>query len=108
MEQLLLLLSPFAPHIVEEIWERLGFAAKYGKSNVQIILRWHVQAGNIVIPGSKNPDHIRDNFNIYDFALTDEEMQQIATLNKNKRYYEVNAAKLAAFALMTPPVDKQK
>ena len=55
---------------------------KYGKSNAQIILRWHVQAGNIVIPGSKNPDHIRDNFNIYDFALTDEEMQQIVALNK--------------------------
>ena len=85
-----------------------SLAAKYGKSNAQIILRWHVQAGNIVIPGSKNPDHIRDNFNIYDFALTDEEMQQLATLNKNKRYYELNAAKLAAFALMTPPVDEQK
>lgn len=85
-----------------------SLAAKYDKSNAQIILRWHVQAGNIVIPGSKNPDHIRDNFNIYDFALTDEEMQQIAALNKNKRYYEANAAKLAAYALMVPPVDKQK
>ena len=85
-----------------------SLAAKYGKSNAQIILRWHVQAGNIVIPGSKNPDHIRDNFNIYDFALTDEEMQQIVALNKNKRYYEANAAKLAAYALMVPPVDKQK
>ena len=108
--------------IVIQAWYPLGhgdkallneplFAAlgeKYGKSTAQIILRWHVQAGNIVIPGSKNPDHIRDNFNIYDFALTDEEMQQIAALNKNKRYYEANAAKLAAYALMVPPVDKQK
>ena len=90
----------------EPLFAQLG--KKYGKSAPQIILRWHIQSGNIVIPGSKNPDHIRDNFNIYDFALTDEEMQQIAALNKNKRYYEANAAKLAAYALMVPPVDKQK
>ena len=90
----------------EPLFAQLG--KKYGKSAPQIILRWHIQSGNIVIPGSKNPDHIRDNFNIYDFALTDEEMQQIVALNKNKRYYEANAAKLAAYALMVPPVDKQK
>lgn len=49
-------------------------AKKYGKSNVQIILRWHIQAGDIVIPGSKNPAHIKDNFELFDFALTDAEM----------------------------------
>ena len=49
------------------------FGKKYGKSNAQIILRWHIQAGNIVIPGSKNPAHIKDNFNLFDFALTDDE-----------------------------------
>ena len=62
-------------------------AEKYGKSNAQIILRWHIQAGNIVIPGSKNPDHIRDNFALFDFALTDEEMAQVAAVDKNTRYY---------------------
>ena len=83
-------------------------AAKYGKSNVQIILRWHIQAGNVVIPGSKNPAHIHDNFDVFDFALTDAEMQEISALNKDKRYYEVTEDKLAAFATMFPPVDDQK
>ena len=69
----------------ESVFTRL--AEKYGKSNAQIILRWHIQAGNIVIPGSKNPDHIRANFELFDFALSDEEMSEIAALNKNKRYY---------------------
>ena len=68
----------------EPLFTRL--AAKYGKSNVQIILRWHIQAGNVVIPGSKNPAHIHDNFDVFDFALTDAEMQEITALNKDKRY----------------------
>lgn len=85
----------------EPLFTRL--AAKYGKSNVQIILRWHIQAGNVVIPGSKNPAHIHDNFDVFDFALTDAEMQEITTLNKDKRYYEVTEDKLAAFATMFPP-----
>ena len=87
----------------EPLFTRL--AAKYGKSNVQIILRWHIQAGNVVIPGSKNPAHIHDNFDVFDFALTDAEMQEITTLNKDKRYYEVTEDKLAAFATMFPPVE---
>lgn len=62
-------------------------AEKYGKSNAQIILRWHVQSGDVIFPGSRNPAHIRDNFNIFDFSLTDEEMAEIAKLNKNVRYY---------------------
>lgn len=90
----------------EPLFTRL--AAKYGKSNVQIILRWHIQAGNVVIPGSKNPAHIHDNFDVFDFALTDAEMQEITTLNKDERYYEVTEDKLAAFATMFPPVDDQK
>lgn len=59
-------------------------AKKYGKTNAQIILRWHIQSGNVVIPGSKNPNHIRDNFDIFDFALTEEDMAEIAKVNKNK------------------------
>ena len=75
-------------------------AAKYGKSNAQIILRWHVQSGNIVIPGSKNPDHIRDNFDIFDFELTDEDMEKIAGVEKNVRYYTATPEKVAAYAAM--------
>lgn len=90
----------------EPLFTELG--AKYGKSNAQIILRWHIQAGNIVIPGSKNPAHIKDNFNIFDFALTDDEMAKIAALDKNQRYYEQTQEKLDAYAKMVPPVDEQK
>ena len=75
-------------------------AAKYGKSNAQIILRWHVQSGNIVIPGSKNPDHIRDNFDIFDFALTDADMAAIAKVNSGLRYYTATLETIAAYAKM--------
>ena len=75
-------------------------AAKYGKSNAQIILRWHIQSGNIVIPGSKNPDHIRDNFDIFDFALTDEDMAAVAKLDNGVRYYTATPEALAAYAKM--------
>ncbi len=90
----------------ESVFTRL--AEKYGKSNAQIILRWHIQAGDIVIPGSKNPDHIRANFELFDFALSDEEMSEIAALNKNKRYYTSTPEMLKAYAEMVPPVDEQK
>ena len=75
-------------------------AKKYGKTNAQIILRWHIQSGNVVIPGSKNPDHIRDNFDIFDFALTDEDMAEITKVNKNKRYYTATPEMLTAYAAM--------
>lgn len=55
---------------------------KYQKSTAQIILRWHIQAGNIVIPGSKNPAHIKANFDLFDFALTEDEMKKISGLDK--------------------------
>lgn len=75
-------------------------AAKYHKSNAQIILRWHIQSGNVVFPGSKNPEHIRDNFNIFDFALTDEDMAKIATVDKNTRYYHATPELVASYATM--------
>ena len=71
--------------IQEPIFAKLG--EKYGKSPAQVILRWHTQMGFAVIPGSKNIDHIRDNLNILDFRLTDEEMAEIAKLDKGVRYY---------------------
>lgn len=85
-----------------------ALAEKYKKSNAQIILRWHIQAGNVVIPGSKNPDHIRANFDLFDFALTDAEMAEIAALNKNVRYYTSTPAMLEGYVRMVPPVDDQK
>lgn len=84
------------------------FGKKYGKSNAQIILRWHIQAGNIVIPGSKNPAHIKGNFNLFDFALTDDEMAKITALDKQKRYYTSTPEMLKKYAEMVPPVDEQK
>ena len=83
-------------------------AKKYGKSNAQIILRWHIQAGNIVIPGSKNPEHIKSNLDLFDFALTDEEMAEIAVLDKKQRYYHSTPELLKQYAEMVPPVDEQK
>lgn len=61
-------------------------AEAHGKTGAQIILRWHLQAGYIAIPGLSNPDHIAENYNIFDFELSDEEMQKIADLDTNERY----------------------
>lgn len=92
--------------IEEPVFSKL--AQKYGKSNAQIILRWHIQSGNIVIPGSKNPAHIKDNFALFDFALTEEEMSEIAALDKDTRYYTSTPEMLKKYAEMVPPVDSQK
>ena len=90
----------------EPVFAKLG--EKYKKSPAQIILRWHIQSGNIVIPGSKNPAHIRDNFDLFDFALTEDEMTEIAALDQNKRYYTSTPELLASYVSMVPPVDDQK
>lgn len=71
--------------INEEIFKQL--ANKYNKTLVQIILKGHIQMNPIVISGSKNIEHIKDNLDILDFKLTDEKMKQIANINKNVRYY---------------------
>jgi diketogulonate reductase-like aldo/keto reductase len=63
-----------------------AIAKSHGKTSAQVILRWHLQAGYIAIPGSSNPDHIAENYRIFDFELTDDEMRQIAAVNKNQRY----------------------
>lgn len=83
-------------------------AKKYGKTNAQVILRWHIQAGNIVIPGSKNPAHIKDNFDLFDFSLTEEEMEKIAALDKDTRYYTSTPEMLRRYVEMVPDVDGQK
>ena len=90
----------------EPVFTELG--RKYGKSPAQVILRWHVQFGNVVIPGSTNPDHIRANADIFDFTLTDEEMDEIAKIKKNIRYYNSSAAQEESYAQMRPDFDSQK
>ena len=92
--------------IEEPLFTELG--KKYGKSYAQIILRWHVQSGNIVIPGSKNPDHIKDNFDLFDFSLTEAEMEKIAAMDRQKRYYTSTPEMLAGYAAFVPAVDEQK
>ena len=91
--------------INEPVFAELG--KKYGKSPAQIILRWHTQMGFVVIPGSKNTDHIKDNLNIMDFTLTDEEMSKIAMLDKDQRYYHRTEEQLVQFASWHPQFEKQ-
>lgn len=83
-----------------------GLGKKYGKTPAQVILRWHTQMGFVVIPGSKNAEHIKDNMDIFDFALTDEEMEQIAKLDKNERYYHRTDEQLVQFANWKPEFEK--
>ena len=71
--------------IEEPVFTKL--AEKYGKTNAQIILRWHIQEGIIVFPKSSNPVHIKENIDIFDFELTEEEMNEIRQLDKGFRYY---------------------
>ena len=63
-----------------------AIAKSHGKTSAQVILRWHLQAGYIAIPGSSNPDHIAENYRIFDFELSGDEMRQIAAVNENQRY----------------------
>lgn len=84
--------------IVTEAWYPLGhgdqklltnpvltaLAEKYRKNVGQIILRWHIQEGIVALPKATNPDHIRGNIDIFDFALTDAEMGQIRNMDTGK------------------------
>lgn len=108
--------------IVIEAWYPLGhgdkglqeepvftkLAEKYGKTAAQVILRWHVQMGTSIIPGSKNPVHIADNADIFDFELTDEEMAEIAKLDGTKKYYEATEEALAGYLAIKPDFDAQE
>ena len=82
-------------------------AEKYGKTPAQVILRWHTQMGFAVIPGSKNVDHIKDNLDILDFTLTDEEMAEIAKLDKGVRYYHRTDEQLVQFAGWRPAFEEK-
>ena len=89
--------------INEPLFTTLG--KKYGKTNVQIILRWHIQAGNIIFPKSTNPEHIRDNFDIFDFELTEEEMDAVRKLDKGVRFFNMSLAEQKAHLGQFVPAD---
>lgn len=86
--------------IEEPVFKELG--KKYGKTSAQIILRWHTQMGFVVIPGSRNVAHIKDNMDIFDFELTKEEMERIVELDKNLRYHYHTDEQMDHFAKWQP------
>lgn len=63
-----------------------SIAEAHGKTSAQVILRWHLQAGNIAIPGSSNEAHIQENYEIFDFELSEDEMNQMTALDTNERF----------------------
>ena len=83
-------------HCLIEAWSPIGrgnrelfqekvlvdLGKKYNKTVPQVILRWHIEKGNIIFPMSKNPVHIKENWDIFDFKLTRTEVQQIDGLKK--------------------------
>ena len=73
-------------------------AEKYNKTSAQIILRWQVQAGYIAIPGLSDPNHIAENYNIFDFELSDDDMKKIDELDKNTPFYNQTDESLDGFA----------
>lgn len=80
----------------------LRLAKKHQKSPAQILLRWHVQMGFVPIPGSSNLEHMRDNLNIYDFALGEEDMAEMAKLNRGYKIHYYRPGRLEYYA-ETPP-----
>lgn len=63
-----------------------AIADAHGVSAAQVILRWNLQRGVIVIPGSSNPDHIKENLDLFGFELSDNEMEQIKALNRDEKH----------------------
>lgn len=82
----------------------LKIAKAHGKSAAQVILRWHIQEGFSVIPGATNPDYIKENIQIFDFELTDEEMLAIRSLNKEQRFFNATYEQVQQFG-MSPMKD---
>ena len=109
-------------NIVLESWYPLGgkgntsiaedpifveLAKKYQKTPQQVILRWHLDMGYMIIPGSKSEGHIRQNLDLFDFQLTAEEMESILVLNKEKQRLGVNPFMRKLLPLMRLNYDKQ-
>lgn len=74
-------------------------AKVHGKSPAQIIIRWHIQEGFSVIPGATRHDYIKENISVFDFALTNEEMAEMRSLNKEKRFFNMNYKEAEQFML---------
>ena len=70
---------------VNDIPEISAIAKKYGKNEVQVVLRWNLQKGVVTIPKSVHPERIKSNADIFDFILSDEDMQRIDALDRNYR-----------------------
>ena len=80
--------SPIGRGHAELLNEKIlvDLSKKYNKSVPQIILRWHIEKGNIIFPQSSNPAHIKENADIFDFKLTKEEVEQIDGLKREPIY----------------------
>lgn len=79
--------GPLAEHRVSELLDNqalIRIAGKYGKTPAQVALRFNIQRGIVVIPKSSKQERIRENIDIFDFVLTDDEMSEIRTLDENK------------------------
>lgn len=85
--------------------EIIKIAQAHHKSAVQIIIRWHIQEGFAVVPGSSNPEHIAENIDVFDFELTEEEMEIIRNLNKEQRFFNMTWEELEQFITNTPIED---
>ena len=83
-------------------------AKTHGKSPAQVILRWHVQLGHSIVPGSKTPSHIAENLDLFDFELTNEEMAQINGLDKGEPIFQRTPEVEHFFATFMPDVDSEK
>jgi 2,5-diketo-D-gluconate reductase A len=77
--------SPLARGRVLESPQLVDLSRAHGKSPAQIVIRWHLQLGNVVIPKSVTPSRIEENFDVFDFELTDTDMATIATLESGAR-----------------------
>ena len=77
--------SPIAQGAVLDDETIVAIASEVGRTPAQVVLRWHLQLGNIVFPKSVTPARIRENIALFDFELSDEQMQRIATLDAGER-----------------------
>lgn len=90
----------------EQLFSDLG--RKYNKTNAQMILRWHIDMGYIVIPGSRSEQHIKENLDIFDFEISKEDMESISKLDKHMPIYIRTDEALKGYANWRPDVDGQK
>nr|WP_304305062.1 aldo/keto reductase [Bifidobacterium catenulatum] len=83
----------------------LRLAERYGRTPAQIILRWHVQEGTIVFPRSTNPEHMRQNIDILDFSLSEQDMEAIRLLDKGQRFFTMTLEEQEAHLSQFKPAD---